>query len=401
MTVDVVARRKRGWLTAGRDALAGPLGWMATALYVGWQVVVEQKLFLHTFLVERMGRRGVQKLPHGYLNTLALKGIMLWRQLSARPDALEPARQRFYARIHSRFQERGLPKGLIQPITEYRPDQISPERFYKEHVKRGVPCVLRGFVGTDTSQWRLAALAERFPNTVAQVLDKRAQKMISMSLRAIHEDGRRDYIPQQLLLDQNPVLREYFDVDRSNDYFRMMGRPSKPVLSFLILGLGAGLNANWHCEESPNWYMAVSGSKRWSLIEAEHSWLLYPAARGDGMRRFAEFAADPEGNPRDPLAFPLIEYAPRYEFELHPGDVVFFPAWMWHKTINLANEGLGVTCRYTAPTVMSNRYFRALQLLSGSFWKTSVQVVSSMVRGDVSGLADDTGYNEQEVVFYN
>jgi len=400
-TADTVARRRLGWLTAGSDALARPLGWVATALYVGWQVVVEQKLFLHTFLVERIGRRGVPTLPLGYGNVLALKGIMLWRQLSGRPDALQPARQRVYSRIRRRFQERGLPKGPVQAIAEYRPDQIRPERFYKEHVKRGIPCVLRGFAGADVSQWRLAALAYRFPDTVSQVLDKRAQKMISVSLRAIHEDGRRNYIPQQLLLDQNPTLRDYFEVGRSNGYFRVMGRPSKPVLSFLILGLGAGLNANWHCEESPNWYMAVSGSKRWSLIEAEHSWLLYPAARGDSMRRFAEFAADAEGGPRDPLAYPLVEYAPRHEFELHPGDVLFFPAWMWHKTINLDDEGLGVTCRYTAPTAMSNRYFRALQLLSGSFWTTSVQVVSGMIRGDVADLANNTGHNEQEVVLYN
>ena len=401
MSAESMPRRMPGWFAAGANALAWPLGWVATALYVGWQVVVEQKLFLHTFLIERMGRRGVSTLPLGYGNVLALKGIMLWRQLCGRSDALQPAWLRIYSRIQRRFQERGLPKNSIQPIAEYQPDQISPGRFYTEHVKRGVPCVLRGFAGPDVSQWRLAALADRFPDAVAQVLDKRAQKMISVSLRTIHEDGRRNYIPQQLLLDQNPMLLDHFEVGRSNGYFRMMGRPSKPVLSFLILGLGAGLNANWHCEESPNWYLAVSGSKRWSLIEAEYSWLLYPAARGDGMRRFAEFAADTQGNPRDPLAYPLVEYAPRYEFELHPGDVLFFPAWMWHKTINLNDEGLGVTSRYTAPTAMSNRYFRALQLLSGSFWMTSVQVVSSMIRGDVADLADDTGPNEQEVVLYN
>jgi hypothetical protein len=108
-TADSLARRRPGWFTAGFDALARPLGWVATALYVGWQVMVEQKLFLHTFLVARMGRRGVPTLPLGYGNVLALKGVMLWRQLSGHPDALQPARQRVYTRIHRRLQERGLP----------------------------------------------------------------------------------------------------------------------------------------------------------------------------------------------------------------------------------------------------------------------------------------------------
>ncbi len=74
-----------------------------------------------------------------------------------------------------------------------------------------------------------------------------------------------------------------------------------------------------------------------------------PGSAGDGMRRFAEFRADERGEPSDRDAYPLVEYAPRYEFNLHPGDVLFFPAWMWHKTINLNEEGLGITCRYTAP----------------------------------------------------
>ena len=53
----------------------------------------------------------------------------------------------------------------------------------------------------------------------------------------------------------------------------------------------------------------------------------------------------------------LWNIAPRYEFELHPGDVLFFPPWMWHKTINLNEEGLGITCRYTAPTEYFQQVF--------------------------------------------
>lgn len=176
-------------------------------------------------------------------------------------------------------------------------------------------------------------VVECFPDAVVQVLDKRTKTIVSTSLDALHRDRGRDYIPQQALLEQNPAFRAHFDVERSGEYFRVMNRPSKPVVSFLIIGLGKGLNANYHCEESPNWYLAVSGSKRWTLIEAEYSWLLYPSARGTGMRRFSEFLADEQGEPRDRQAYPLVSYAPRYEFELHPGDVVSFPAWMWHKTI--------------------------------------------------------------------
>ena len=382
------------------NTLATPLAGFATFLYATWQLVVEQQLFLRTFLVERMGKRGIAKLPLGYGNVLALKTILLLQHLSNNPALLQDARRRTEQRMLRRLQDRGVSRNQVLAITEYQAGEIEPRQFYSEHVKRGVPCILRGFVKNAPTDWTLSRLAERFPDAVVQVLDKRTKKMINVSLREIDEDRRTNFIPQQLLLDQNPVFYDYFRIPKSHSYFPVMGRPSKPVLSFLILGLGAGLNANYHCEEGPNWYMAVSGSKRWTLIEAEYSWLLYPAALGNGMRRFAAFKADEQGEPKDRDAYPLMEYAPRYEFELHPGDVLFFPAWMWHKTINLNEEGLGVTCRYTAPTEISNRYFRALQLLSGGFWKSCVEVIGAGIRGNMGALANDTDHNEQETTLY-
>jgi hypothetical protein len=397
---NVNGTRERTVLAAARNALANPLAWLATILYVAWQVVTEQKFLLHTFLIERMGRRGVAKLPLGYGNVLALKAVMLWQHLSGNPNALRDARRRVEQRVLRRLEQRGVPRNQIVPIREYQPGELDPRRFSREHVKRGVPCVLRGFADNASAEWTLAQLAERFPDTVAQVLDQRTKRMVNATLREIHEDRRHNFIPQQMLLDQNPALYQHFGIGRSHEFFPVLGRPTKPVLSFLIIGLGRGLNANFHCEESPNWYLAISGTKRWTLVEAEDSWLLYPAARGDGMRRFAAFRADEHGEPRDRAAYPLLDYAPRYEFDLHPGDVLFFPAWMWHKTINCDEEGLGVTCRYAPPTVMSNRYFRCLQLLSGGFWKSCIEVIGRSIRGNVADLAGDTEHNEQEIVLY-
>jgi hypothetical protein len=383
-----------------RNTLATPLAGLATFFYVVWQLLAEQQFFLRTLLMQRMGKAGIPILPLGYGNVLALKSIMLWQHLSGNPNAFCNARRRTEQRILQRLQSHGIPCMQILPIREYQPGQTDARTFYREHVKRGVPCLLRGFVPNAPSDWTLAKLADRFPDTVVQALDKRTKKMINTSLRHIADDRRQNLIPQQMLLDQNPTFYQYFDIPRSHAYFPVMGRPSKPVLSFLILGLGAGLNANFHCEEGPNWYMAVSGSKRWTLIEPEYSWLLYPAALGNGMRRFAEFRADEQGEPRDRQAYPLVEYAPRYEFDLHPGDVLFFPAWMWHKTINLNEEGLGITCRYTAPAKMSNRYFRGLQLLSAGFWKSCIEVISCSIRGNIADLAADTAHNEQETGLY-
>jgi hypothetical protein len=380
-----------------RSAVAIPCGVLVAVGYTLWQLVVEQKLFLHTLLVERVGHRRVPRLPLGYGNVLRLKLIMLWQQLSRNPDALKDDQFRVYERIRRRLAARGVRRGRVTGIREYGAGDLDPRAFYREHVKRAAPCVIRGFFRGDLERFRLRSLVERFPGTVAQALDAREGRIISVRLRELYEDGCRHYIPQQALVDQSAELREFFALERARSYFPILGRPSRPVASFLIIGLGRGLNANFHCEESPNWFVAVSGSKRWTLVEAEHSWLMYPAARGDGLRRFSEFGAAEDGTPLDGERYPLFGYAPKLEFELHPGDALFFPAWMWHKTVNLDDEGLGVTCRFAPPAPMSNRYFRALQMISPAFWRSTVQVVAGRIRGDTGGLEDAGGFNQQEV----
>jgi hypothetical protein len=52
---------------------------------------------------------------------------------------------------------------------------------------------------------------------------------------------------------------------------------------------------------------------------------MYPAPRGDGTRRFSEFNPVADGTPLDGERFGLFEYAPKVEFDLHPGDVLFLP----------------------------------------------------------------------------
>jgi hypothetical protein len=384
-----------------RRTLAVPCGVLTAAGYGVWQLVVEQKLFLHTFLVQRVGNRRVAKPPLGYANVLQLKLIMLAQQLTGDAEALKPRQFTVYARVRRRLEAHDFEHDRVAVVREYQARDLPPHVFYREHVKKGVPCVIRGFHEGDLDRFRLQALAERFPDAIAQALDTRDRTIKSLRLREIYADGRTSYIPQQALLDQSRELLDFFGVDRARDYFPILGRPSRPIASFLIIGFGRGLNANFHCEESPNWYMAVSGSKRWTLVEAEHSWLMYPAGRGDGMRRFSEFQAAEDGRPRDREHYSLFDFAPKLEFDLHPGDVLFFPAWMWHKTVNLDDEGLGVTCRFAPPAPMSNRYFRALQLISPAFWQSTVQVVAGFVRGDTGGLEDAGGFNQQEVELYS
>src|SRR5687768_1989794 len=128
--------QKRTALAYARNLLATPLAGAVTILYVTWQLVVEQQLFLRTFLVERMGKRGVAILPLGYWNVLTLKSIMLCQHLSYNPDLFRGIRRRTEQRILRRLQNRDVPHRQVLAISEYKPGEIEPHRFYHEHVKR-------------------------------------------------------------------------------------------------------------------------------------------------------------------------------------------------------------------------------------------------------------------------
>ena len=137
--------QKRTVLSYVRNAVATPLAGVATFLYVTWQLVVEQQLFLRTFLVERMGKPGIAKLPLGYGNVLALKTILL---LHICLTILRVARcaQADGAANAAPVARREVSRNQVLAITEYQAGEIEPRQFYSEHVKRGVPCILRGFV---------------------------------------------------------------------------------------------------------------------------------------------------------------------------------------------------------------------------------------------------------------
>lgn len=387
----------RGGVGPLRSGLAAGGGVLAAAGYLAFQLVVEQKLFLQAVLGRRLGNGSAERLPLGFADVLRLKLVMALQQLAGRPEALKDYQFAVYERIDRRLAARGVEKGRLVQVDEYRADALDPRVFYRRHVRRGRPAVIRDLLTGDLDRFRFSALARQFPDAVAQVLDTHDRTIRSATFGEIALDGGTRLLPQQALVDQDPALVDRLPIERSRDFFPVLGRRARPVATFLIIGLGRGLNANFHCEEGPNWYMAISGTKHWTLVDAEHSFLMYPSARGDGMRRFSEFPAAADGDPADEERFPLVGYAPRVELDLHAGDALFFPAWTWHKTLNLDAEGLGVTCRYAAPGPMANRYFRALQLISPPFWRSIARVVAGKLRGDTDGLEESNGFNEQEL----
>jgi hypothetical protein len=215
-----------------RSGLAVVCGVGAATVYIAWQLVVEQKFFVHTFLVGRMSGSQGRRLPLGYWNVLGLKLIMAWQQLRRDPEALKDYQFKVFAAIRRRLEERQVEPATVTAVREYQAGGVDPRVFYREHVKRGVPPVIRAFHQGDVGRFRFEALAEEFPGAVAQAVDTVEQRIASVRVRDLFQDRGFRYEPPQALLDQDPELQSFFDADRAGDYFPIFGRPSRPVASF-------------------------------------------------------------------------------------------------------------------------------------------------------------------------
>ncbi len=371
---------------------------VAIGLGVVYQIVVEQKLLLHTFLGRRETGHRVTSPPVGFWNVLAVKSVLLLRQITGRHDMFDTFLMSTYERMRRNLEAGRWPQGAVQEIPTYTPDDITPKEFYRRHVKTGIPAVIRNMGHPDQDQWNLDFVADKFPELKTQVLDRSVYRVITDDLPALVSRIKEGKVkPFQAALGEREA--RYFSMGRFDAYFGVWGKLFGSIATYLILGRKQGVNAPMHCEAGLNWYFEVSGTRRWTLVDAEYSWFLYPSSAGTGMRRFSEYLPDAEGNPADAKKYSLVKYAPRYEFELHPGDVLLHPAWMWHKTIGLEDHCLGIRYNFLSPTPMPHRYFRFLQIISPEFWKLSATYVASMLGDPVESerAKASTAYNDCEV----
>ena len=74
-----------------------------------------------------------------------------------------------------------------------------------------------------------------------------------------------------------------------------------------------------HCEPIGNLAVQLSGSKQWTLLPPESSFLLSPALSPDG-RAFILAHATPD----------QIERLPSYSIVTNAGDALWIPTWTWH-----------------------------------------------------------------------
>lgn len=128
-----------------------------------------------------------------------------------------------------------------------------------------------------------------------------------------------------------------------------------------------GTQSWWHRAAGGNFFMQVTGKKRWELIDPRFS----KNMRGTPAR---DFAFEISGATEDE-----ISTLPRYEIVLHPGDILYIPAWWWHR---VKTEASGIGCALRDHTAYRQMFQNdpMATMLSPYWWRLNPWLLKAVER---------------------
>jgi hypothetical protein len=258
-------------------------------------------------------------------------------------ESVRRARQQARARIVDRVRVGG--PGRLIPVA--RVDGLSVDEFHRRHLSVGVPVILSGAAAgwPCAREWSFENFKRRFGHDTIKlvhrkgltdddfVLEREYSEEIQFSEFLDQAYAGSKYMRFSPLLEKFPELRNDFDGKFFN---AMMGRVFG-VIHQMFIG-GPGSCTPLHNAMTPFFFVNVCGTKRWTFIPNQYLAILDPAADGFG---YNHSGANADLSNAD--AFPGLECLDRLEAVMHPGDVLFTPAWMWH---SVQNESPTIGLRY-------------------------------------------------------
>ena len=110
----------------------------------------------------------------------------------------------------------------------------------------------------------------------------------------------------------------------------------------------------WHTEPGNNWFIQVTGKKRWFMVEPKDSSLMLPKKKTARLIITSDIEYITKLHDRLPVLYG----------DVGPGDLIFNPEWYWHKTQVYPGPSISISMRefYTFRNIMSSPHY-CLQFL--------------------------------------
>lgn len=248
-----------------------------------------------------------------------------------------------------RFSYTGVPTGeWSEPLY----DPHMPKVF--RGAAKDWPCVRK---------WSFDYFAEKYGDTEVVLYNSRGltdessdQNFDHIQLREYIElmkAGSKKYLKFSRMVHDTSELRDDFDYN----WLEKFHRPGAFGKVFYLFMGGAGTKTPIHNAPTPTVFVQIVGEKKWTLYPVEDRIFLGPRPE---RRGYFFTKADPDNRTGNECA-PLLKYAASHTLTLYPGDVLWFPSFVWHKVENLTNSvGVGYKFNHIGSALKGSRMLSTL-----------------------------------------
>lgn len=309
--------------------------------------VIASWFFIRTFLMKINGAPCLRerkvpgpKLP--FFMRIRLKWLWFRGVWTANADGHKPRIEqkfnRFIAKVED-WVEAHVPQFEGEaPLPEYDWRNGSPEDFYRKFVRTPQPVVLRGYaLQTEAvKKWSFDYL-----------LDKCGEVEVNLNSRDNDWPGKLKEVRDPNIYCANadapfkafPELAEDLSIPKLQPYLKRRNTWNQLFIGRKATGSG------YHCAGIWNFFFMVEGRKKWTFVDPEYTWMLYPSMTAAALA-YASLVSFPDQ--ADLSHYRLYKYCPRFSVTLESGDVLFNPPWWWHTVDNLTPTSVAVATRWDA-----------------------------------------------------
>jgi hypothetical protein len=150
--------------------------------------------------------------------------------------------------------------------------------------------------------------------------------------------GSKEYLKFSRIVEEKSELRNDFNYEWLKK-FRAPGAQND--LFYFFMG-GKNTITPIHDGFATTVFVQIEGTKRWVFYPTNHRLFL-----GVRPRRYNYFYSEADPYDLNNPKYPLLKFAKRYEVLVHPGDVLFFPSFVWHQVENVSDT-IGVAYKFAS-----------------------------------------------------
>jgi|GEM_PF-3961692 len=276
---------------------------------------------------------------------LSLKFIFICRHLLNTQNLFTVWESLSLARLHKKYST--YPEGHTVELTKINWEDFNLTEF--EAAGNNIrPFIIKGFRTTNDLDWNTLkseygnSMVPTHPDAVINenfTYQRADYTNLKETIERMEQDDPSYVIGCSQVFKDHPQLSKMFSAEKIENRF-----DQKVIRRELFIG-GPKVGSSFHCAGGDNFFLMVSGHKKWIFVSPRNYIAMYPTYGRDRESYVLTSEINSltyEDAQKD--RFPLFSKVTKYTVTLEPGDLLFNPSMWWHEVHNL-DRTIGVPHR--------------------------------------------------------